>query len=453
VRGARPARLALAALAALPLATCAPAPAPPRHVLLIVLDATHAGQVSCYGGPPGLTPALDSLAARGRRFDRAHSAAAWTLPSTASLLTGQIPEHHGVLTDEQALPDQAVTLAELLRDAGWSTAAFVQMVYASDSYNLDQGCTDYRYYGSDREKRDTLLVYDATAWMEEHAAERTFAYVHFRRPHGPYDPAPEAWRRLGPPPALPLEGRFYELQRADAEIASTAALAPGELQLVERLYRANLGTIDDSVAALLARLPDPGGTLVIVTGDHGEGLGQHGQFGHGTNVWAETIDIPLIVAGPGVTPGVDAGPAGTTDILPTLLEACAVPRPPGLALDGVSLWPRLTGRAHDPGATAESPPVPVCSRYGEAERPWVAVIEGRWKLILRPDGDAALFDRATDRGDSLRLEDREPAIAGRLRRFAQDWADDHRDAGRADLPAPALSPDRQEQLRQLGYLR
>jgi len=450
----RAARLVPAAvlLAAEALAACARKPPAPQHVLLVVLDATHAGQLSCYGGPPGLTPALDGLAARGVRFDRAHSAAAWTLPATASLLTGQIPEHHGVVTEHQALPEEAVTLAERLRDAGWRTAAFVQMVYASDSYNLDQGFDDYRYYARDTEKRDDLLVYDAAAWMEAHAGEKTFAYVHFRRPHGPYDPEPAAWRRLGPAPELPSEARFFELQRADAEIADASQLAPGEQALIERLYRANLGTIDDTLASLLLRLPDPERTLVVVTADHGEGLGQHGRFGHGSHVWAETIDIPLIVAGPAVVRQVDSGPAATTDLLPTLLEACGLPLP-AAALDGHSLWPRLTGAAPDPGAEAETPPVAVCSRYGAASAPAVAILEGRWKLILQPDGDAALYDRATDREDRVRLETQQPAVATRLRALAQQWADEHRDAASAALPAPELPADRQDELRQLGYVR
>ena len=444
---ARAARLASAALL---VASCS-RPDPPQHVLLIVLDATHAGQLSCYGGPAGLTPALDALAARGVRFDRAHSAAAWTLPSTASLLTGQVPERHGVVTDEQALPDEARTLPELLQEAGWSTAAFVQMVYASDSYALDQGFGHYRYYASDAEKRDPLLVHDASSWMEAHADGRSFTYVHFRRPHGPYDPEAEAWRRLGPAPPMPSEQRFYELQRADAEIADVGQLQPGERELVERLYRANLATIDESVASLLGRLPDPEGTLVILTADHGEALGQHGVFGHGAHVWAETIDIPLIVAGPGLEPGVDSGLAGTADVLPTVLEACGLAGPGGVELDGDSLWPRLTGaRASGPDG---APPVAICSRYGGGAPPSVAVIEGRWKLILAPDGEAALFDRWTDREDRLRLEQGEPAVAARLAGFAQQWREANRDAATAERPAPALPAERQDELRQLGYVR
>jgi choline-sulfatase len=445
---ARAARLVSAALL---VASCSQ-PDPPQHVLLVVLDATHAGQLSCYGGPAGLTPALDALAARGVRFDRAHSAAAWTLPSTASLLTGQLPERHGVVTDEQALPDEARTLPELLHDAGWSTAAFVQMVYASDSYALDQGFEHYRFYASDAEKRDSLLVHDASTWMEAHAAERTFTYVHFRRPHGPYDPEAEAWRRLGEAPTLPSEQRFYELQRADAEIADVSQLQPGERELVERLYRANLATIDESVASLLSRLPDPEHTLVILTADHGEALGQHGVFGHGAHVWAETIDIPLIVAGPGLEPVVDKEPAGTTDILPTVLEACGVPAPIGVELDGHSLWPRLTAEGRS-SPLESAPPVAICSRYGGAAPPAVAVIEGRWKLILTPDGEAALFDRANDREDRLRLEQGEPAIAARLAGFAQQWREANRDAATAERAVPELPAERQEELRQLGYVR
>jgi arylsulfatase A-like enzyme len=433
---------------ALVVTACSQGPAPaPEHVVVIVLDATHAAHLSCQGGPPGLTPTLDRLASTGTRFARAFAAAPWTLPSTASLMTGLAPERHGVLTPAQRLPDQATTLAEHFGAAGWRTGAFVQMVYASDAYGLDQGFADYRYYETG-EKQEPLLVYDAGRWMEEHASERTLLYVHLRRPHSPYDPPRTAWQRLGGEPPSIDPDRFEMLQRADAQVHAVEDLQPGELEFITRLYRANLATADAMVDALLQRLPAPEDTLVVVLADHGEALGEHGSFGHGRTLWAEVLDIPLIVNGPGVRRLVSDVPASTLDVLPTLLEACGLP-PSTAGGEGASLWPLLMhGELPE-----EHGPVTIMARSEEADPDVVAVVDGRWKLVRRKDGDVALYDRIADVGDRVRVESEHADVTARMEAHARSRIDERREAMQRTLPEPQLDEERLEQLEELGYLR
>lgn len=433
-----------AACAAALAAACAEPPPVPRHVLLVVLDATHGDQLSCQGGPPGLTPALDALAARGTRFDRAFSVAPWTLPATSSLLTGLLPEQHGATDDARALPPSAHTLAEAFAAAGWSTAGFVQMVYASDAYGLAQGFEHYRYYASAAEKQDGLLVADVLAHWRERDERPSLTYVHFRRPHGPYNPdlaglAAVRWQGFPGDDA-----RLAVVQNADWQVQHAAQLSAEELAAATALYRANLATVDASLGALLEDAgPD---TLVVVLSDHGEAFGQHDAFGHGAHVWAETLDIPLLVAGPGVEARVDREPACTIDVLPTLLELCRVPPP--TALPGHSLAARLRG----PAPAAGREPIVVSARAAGDAAPALAVFDARWKLHLRADGGALLSDRLADRGETRDLSAEHAALAARLTDRAR--------AFRARPPAaalpgatPELDAQRLAELRALGYVK
>jgi arylsulfatase A-like enzyme len=321
------------------------------------------------------------------------------------------------------------------------------MVYASDAYGLDQGFDDYRYYATG-EKQEPLLVYDAERWMETHADERTLLYVHLRRPHSPYDPPRSAWEQVGgEPPAIEPE-RFAMLQRADAQVQGLETLRPGELDYITRLYRANLATADAMVAGLLQRLPAPGDTLVVVLADHGEALGEHGVFGHGTSVWAEVLDIPLIVHGPGVRAQVSDLPACTLDVLPTLLEACGLP-PGAQGGEGISLWPLLARGAVPPARE----PVAVMARSEQDDPAVIAVIDGRWKLIRRADGELALYDRLADGADRVRRESEAPEVVARLQEHARARLQARREALLRMLPAPELDETLLEQLEELGYLR
>ena len=450
---AAPGLAAALALGLAALSACSDAldrgPPRPKRVVLIVLDATHAAHLGSYGGPAGLTPAIDALAARGVRFDRAFSNATWTLPSTASLMTGQLQETHGVVSTEQRLPDDAVVLADLFEAAGYTTAAFVQMVYASDVYGLGQGfgSTPHHDGRTDHSTRD--MIRDLYSWLGAHRDDDLFLYVHLRRPHSPYDPDPTLLADLEAGHPLSDGSRDDVLRHADSQVASRGDISDADQERVEQLYRANLRTVDRELDALIESFERLGDTLIVLTSDHGEALGQHDHYGHGPKLFAEHIDIPLIVAGPGIEPGVDQGPACTIDVLPTLADLCELNVPSGHRIDGASLASRLTGT----GRVDDGRLIPFSAKHPGRDHSATGVIQGDWKFVLDADGRPRLSDRLLDPTGQHDLSAENPRLVERMRRFVQARRERFRE-GSVELPAPReLTEEQQESLKELGYLR
>ena len=421
----------------------------PERVVILVLDSLHARHLGCYGGPEGLTPNIDGAAAGGLRFERAFSNHTWTLPSTTSLMTGQLQERHGVVTSQHVVPERAECLAELFRRAGWRTASFVQMIYASEVYGLGQGFDETHNFGfRDGPGRD-LMRPRVQDWMEARQGERYLLYLHFRRPHKVYDPTALSLSRLDQ--GCPLASGVRDPYLSSAESSGFLELPPEERAHVEHLYRANLADADRNVGKIVKRCLDDPGTLLVITSDHGEGLGEHGYYGHGDVLFAEGIDIPLIIHGPGVRAGVDPDPACTVDVLPTLLEACGIAPPAGVPLDGRSLVARLVPR----GAGAEEPeprePIPVSSRYKPNGRVTLGYVAGELKLVVDPDGHARLFDRVLDPADGADLAAQRRELAGALRERAEAYRAAHEGIATRGAAPPALSPRDVQDLRDLGY--
>lgn len=420
----------------------------PERVVVIVIDATHAAHLGCYGGPQGLTPHIDALADRGVRFERAFSNNTWTLPSTASLLTGLLQERHGVITNKHRLAADLPVLPEQFREAGWQTAAFVQMIYASAVFGLDRGFDEYHYYSSRAGVHPLSMDEQALSWMEQHRGERYLLYIHLRRPHSPYDKNFPVQQRLTPDCPL-LDGRRDGLlAHADSKVQE--ALPPEDAAHVEHLYRGNLATVDSSLGKLLDELAADEGALVLLTSDHGEAMGQHGHYGHGHHLDAECVDIPLIVAGPGIGSGVDGQPACTIDVLPTLLELCGLTPPAGLP--GRSLVRRLRsgGIEAGPADPGERAPILLSSAYRKKRIALQGVVLGNLKLVLDRKGGAQLFDRRSDPGDTTDVSAEHPEDFARMLELAAS----RREFG-ASLP---LSGEQEfnvneEELRALGYVR
>ncbi len=418
---------------------------PPQRVVLLVIDATHAAQLGCYGGPADLTPRIDALAERGRRFTRAMSNATWTLPSTASLMTGRLPAGHGVVSREQPLPDDAVTLAELFAATGWRTASFVQMVYASSVYGFGQGFEESgAYYELKGSISDRKIVGDVIDWLRAANGERAFAYVHLRRPHSPYDPGP--LERHAQCATCPLAdgARDEILAHADSRVRDPDALTPEEREHIVHLYRANLAAIDDSLHELFEYARNEPDLLLVLTSDHGEGLGQHGHYGHGPRLYAEHIDIPLIVAGSGVEPGTEETLASTIDLLPTLAEWCQLRAAPA-DVDGHSLAGPLRG---EPGDRDRN--IVLISKIDAEGVPGVGIRTGNLKLTLGSGGTQRLFDLDADPGERTDIAARRPDLARHLGQLARTERDRHRATPGGD--APVLSPEESRHLEALGYV-
>jgi len=309
------------------------APGPPAdapNVVLVTIDTLRADHVGAYGAAGAGTPTLDGVARDGVRFETAITATPLTLPSHATLLTGQDAPEHGVRHNGTfRLGEETTTLAERLRGAGWSTGAFVGAVVLKSRFGLDQGFDVYdddvkgdpAAAGGFIERPASQVIDAATAWLDR-VDRPFFLWVHLYDPHMDYR-APAAFTARFP-------GRPY-----DAEIAYA----------------------DSQVGRLLAHLRTSGRleqSLVLVTSDHGESLGEHGEKTHSTALYDSVLKVPLLLQGPGIPPGrVVERLVRLKDVAPTLLSLAGVA--PLDAATGENLAPLLQEPAEaraEPGAEA-----------------------------------------------------------------------------------------------------
>ncbi|MFT7665162.1 MAG: arylsulfatase A-like enzyme, partial [Planctomycetota bacterium] len=387
----------------------------PKRVLLVVTDATHSKHLSCYGSQATQTPNLDSLAANGVMFSRAFSNNTWTLPSTASLFTGQLQESHGVVTRKHRLDESAITTAEQFQEAGYATAAFVQMAYASPQFGFNQGFDKFLYYGAGQPGRAGQTITHTMRWLEQHRDEKWFVYLHLRRPHSPYDPNKTALKRLDELANCSLAHGDRNEEFKFADVFGDRELEEFERAHIEHLYGANLETTDTLLGKVFDHAREQE-ALIVVTSDHGEAIGQHGSYGHGKHLYAESIDIPLLFWWPGADAHIDDLPASTIDVMPTLSQICALPPKRRSLWDGQSLVPRMLAQSTD-----DVRPVFSTGRYNPGAQPKIAVIDGPWKLIWDQDGSTLLFNRQADVDDDRDLSSTEIDRVAQLSKVAEAW--------------------------------
>ncbi len=403
------------------LAGCAPAPRP--NVLLVTLDTTRADALGAYGATTGATPTLDRIATEGVRFDRAYTVTPLTIPAHSSVHTGLYPPRHGVRDNgDFFLGDDATTLAERLKAAGYGTMASVGAEVTShhwgfaqgfDAYFDDMGPADAKGNRWRVERRGDAVVDDALGWLEANGKGEApwFAWVHMFDAHHPYVP-PE-------PYATTFEGKPYagEVAYVDAQVARL------------RSWLETAGQLDR--------------TWIFIVADHGEGLGSHGENLHGVLLYDATTHIPFLVRPPTGGGGRVAGaPVSLVDLTPTILGVTGLP--PAEGLDGQDLRPLLAGEA-----------VPARAVYAESRYAWhhygwaplAALVTDDHKLI---DSTTPELYARSDTRERADLVPTEPALAaelgGRLDGMVAAMAPAGA-ASRADM-----SPERVSQLEALGYL-
>jgi arylsulfatase A-like enzyme/Flp pilus assembly protein TadD len=344
------------------------------NVLLITIDTLRQDRVGAYGNRSGLTPTIDRLAAAGVRYAHAFSPAPLTLPAHASILTGLLPRRHGIHNNTRVRLDEHVpTLAGTLKRAGYRTGAFVGAFVLDRRFGLNQGFDEYddRLPRGERasfhfaERRGAEVVAAAGNWIlsPPAAAAPWFAWVHLFDPHAPYD--------------APVEYRAGRTSY-DAEVAYADAVLG---QLLARLSAAH--ALDS--------------TLIVLTADHGESLGDHGEMTHGLFAYDSTLAVPLIVNAPSIAPATVDAPVSHTDLTPTILDLLGVAAPG--PVDGQSL------------VRAPAPDRPLYFEALDASltRGWAplrGIIQGGWKYIDLPD--AELYDLGTDPGEQHNRIDRDP---------------------------------------------
>jgi choline-sulfatase len=407
-------------------------PAVPRHLVLITIDTLRADRLGVYGAVGVATPRLDAIARAGVMARDASAHVPITLPSHVSLMTGLLPAGTGIRDNITADKVPAVPLlAEVLHQASFATGAFVSSVVLSSFSGLNRGFdayadqfeggTEARFLSSVR-KRGDVTTAQAIEWLEstrERARERRlFLWLHLFDPHDPYEP-PE-------PYASRYSGRPY-----DGAVAWTDEL---------------VGRLDDAIARLGLR----DDTLLVVTSDHGEGLGEHGELLHGFFVYQSTLRVPWLARGPGIRPN---SRLDTTvrlvDVFPTVLDLLNVPRPHAARLDGRSLAPalhRFSG-IEEPTIYAETL-VPLL-HFGWSD---LRVLrEGRWKYIQAPRPE--LYDLSTDPGEQRNVIAAQPSRARAMRGgLASVLAAERRALGDGRERAQAVPGDLLERLGALGYV-
>lgn len=444
------------------------------NVVLVLVDTLRADRLSIYGNPAPVSPAIDALARAGTRFERAYSSAAWTIPSTASVLTGASPPEHGLgLADSYYLADSLVTIAEAFQLAGFTTGGFACNPLIARSRNFAQGFESFRDY---RWPRGEAIASDVEAWLGEHAGERFFLYVHLVDPHFPYEPTEDEKQGIvGPEPPNYVAGeldRYLEEFYADPKADLAALVASKDHQL--ELYDAEILGADRTIARIVDKLRALGlerDTVVAVTSDHGEEFLEHGWAGHHNQLFDETVHVPLVLAGPGVPRGATASaPVENRRIAPTLLRLAGLDPPANLAgpslLDRDLLDPlRATG--------AESAPVFFTNskgRWADLARRHVerlgqihGVIADGWRLIWSPGGplaDAndpasgtgelvALYDLARDPECRVDRSAEEPERVQRMKELVQAWIAEGSERRPRGLPADGATL---EMLRGIGYV-
>lgn len=436
-RGAAAAAVVVAGALALHLGVAwgfgRPAPGKTERPDLIVLlvDALRADHVGGYGYPRETTPAIDALARDGIVFRQAVAASTFTKSSIASLFTGRFPFQHGVYWGSRRddsgavradlLGDGAVTLAEVLRDRGYLTEAWVQNSHLVSRMGFGQGFVDYR----DQQGGATRITRLLERWLGGPGRRYPyFAYVHYIDLHDPYLPPPPYDAMFGDPAGRDLDPyRGIDLDEWGAYLEAVRrgerTVEPERLERLEALYDGQLRAVDDRIGELLGRLRRLGlyeSSLIVVTADHGDGFGEHGFISHSTVPYEELVRVPLIVKLPG---GRAAGTAvdrqvRLVDLYPTLLDAAGVGEAGRPEVAGCSLLPLLRAEAGGPVPGRD----PACGvaviEIAEegAERPTLALRTWRWKFIRREGRADRLYDLVADPGERVDLVRAEEELGG-----------------------------------------
>jgi arylsulfatase A-like enzyme len=408
------------------------------------------------------------------------------------MLTGLYPLEHGILTPRTALPDDVHTLAAMLHDQGFETAAVVNSTWLKQStYGVTREfdaflAVDDADYG--RRTPSTWVTDQIVEWVRAQGDAPLFVFAHYYDVHADYASMPAYESLFVTPYEGPADGTGWQLQIENFDprhlaycaeehdprycrfgstekprIVGTDTTRVGfdaaDVRHLEELYDAGVRQLDAEIGRLLAKLDDLGvtdRTLVVVTADHGEEFMEHGRVEHFLTAYQEMLHVPLILRGPGVPAGLRVRtPVSLVDVAPTILSLAGAPVPSGL--DGVDLVPLLRGGADDDLAAR---PIWAEATGGEVYGPpldavyplYRAVREGRFKLVHDArTGASALYDLASDPGERVDVADEHPAVAARLEaillaRHAESAGSEP--GGRA----VELDPEERARLRALGYV-
>ncbi len=404
-----------------------------------------------------MTPALDSLALASVLFRNVQAPRGLTWPSLTSLHTGTYPARHGVRRNGQPPARFQPTLASVLVDKGYAAGAFLGNMASADHPGFGRVFKGM-FPDLPHHRWDEAITRTALGWLDS-VGEPFLLWVHYVGPHTPYLP------RSDPDPTYegPVTGTVESL--AALTIGFIEA-SPANLGRVRALYQEDVRDVDREIGALFAGLAKRGvlpRTVVVVTADHGEELGQHNHYiGHANSIYQAVLGLPLIIAVPGGRPAVVQEQVETTDIAPTLLDVLGFDAP--ASMQGTSFCTLLNGGEAWDEAPAYSEWV------GSKGETVYAVRLGRWKYVhnpghVRPDDvpycyhpgtgfdldEVELYDLNADYAETINIAAEHPEVVAELAGVLHDWLSGQ-DAQPTRPPAPP-DPQTLEELKALGYLR
>lgn len=441
----------------------------PPNVLLVTIDTLRADHLHCYGQSLPTSPNIDALAARSVVFDRAIAASGYTGPAHSSIMTSRYPRRHSTAFSNGLLELGGVeTLAEVFREGGYETAAFVSNAVLAARSGLNRGFEVYDDELPSAERNRSAMfervapqtVERALAWLARPRTKPFFLWVHFQDPHGPYTP-PEPYRDrfhippVGGEPELPVlsddsghEGiPPYQLVEGPRRVSDYRSRYAGEIAYTDR-----------SVGDLLAAVERHGPAIVALTADHGESFGENGfYFAHGHSAAPDLSHVPLILSAPPLHAERRADPVSHVDVMPTLLELAGRPVPAGV--EGIALGPILRARARVPARAVFCDIGYEVGTYGvddfllattREQKSWTLEVfyqSGRADSEHAVAGSGELTVTQTfgwDGGPTWSARNPDPELATRLAAYL---------VGSTAAGDPVrLSPADRERLRSLGYL-
>jgi arylsulfatase A-like enzyme len=431
---------------------------PAPNVIVVLIDTLRWDALGCNGNPNRTSPNIDAVASEGIRFDQAVSTSGWTLPATASLLTGTWPLIHGGLGKGTALTtvrDELPTTAERFKEAGFNTVAYANSAFLSPAVGIDRGFDIYDHrnaYNRDIRRADETVSL-AIERIRSLLGESSFILIHLYDPHLDYDPPAGYAARLtqglrGPSP--PVIGKICR------ELAAASGGRPPDeaIEYIKRIYLGEVAFVDAQIGRLideLKKLELYDHTTLVITSDHGEEFWEHGGFEHGHTLYDELIRIPLIIKPPSniraAVKSIDAQ-VRIIDIMPTLFDLHGIEQPDTFL--GSSLLPMIRGAKED-----DRPAFSESTLYG-GDR--IALRDARYKYLYNLNAEeeppAELYDRVNDPGETDNLVETEPEVARRLEGMLMLFGKElnERALGMSDLQPAALDTGELEALRSLGYI-
>ncbi len=428
-----------------------PVPERPRNVILISIDTLRPDMLGAYGYPKPTSPALDAFAKEGVLFENAVSVAPWTLPAHGSMLTGVYPRRHGAVTDRNALRPDVPTLAEILSQAGFKTAAFTNSTYLVKRFGFDRGNDQFVYVFESQEAREPSQVFDkAMSWLSSRKTDEPFfLFVHDYSVHSDYKSLPEFEEMF----RKPYEGV------ANGSTSQLVFLRSGGIDLTEKdtdhlvdLYISGIRQLDSELEKFFAYLKVnelDQETLVILVSDHGEAFLEHGDVMHGETQYDEELRVPLVLRGPGLPAGKRVPQvASLIDIVPTVLSILGwVPRTEDWdGMDLSVLWHSRPGEVFDERVLFSE----ADHHYVEEPDIFRSARHKDMKLIFnRATNEKSLFDLSKDPGEQEDVSGQYPEMMALLGSALEDFGETRE----VSELLPELSEEEQKHLEALGYIQ